>query len=253
MTDRDPIIPQSPASCPPPLSEEPSSTEGNEPAGRNALADLLKAPLSVVRRIQDDKALPQLAAQFLFWGLVFHGIYGFAMGLFDSSGAGLMTAGKAPLIALFSLLLCLPSLYVFSCVSGMSISVTQALALAGSILAMTGLLLLALTPVTWLFSVSTSSLPFMVVVNMLAWCIAVGFALRFVGIMTRYRNAKTASGLKWWLFIYIVVSLQMTTTLRPLLSRSETGWRSTEKKFFLAHFKDSLVNPQKGRAPAKGR
>jgi hypothetical protein len=37
--------------------------------------------------------------------------------------------------------------------------------------------------------------------------------------------------------------------LRPLLSRADAGWRATEKKFFLAHFRDSL-KPQPKPPPA---
>lgn len=229
----------------------PCATDENEAiaAGGNALENLLKAPGALIWRINKDRDLPVLSVQLLFWGLVFHAVYGFAMALFGSSQIALMTAWKAPLIALCSLLLCIPSLYVFSCVAGMAISIRQAVALASTAVAMTGLLLLGLTPVTWLFSVSTNNLPFVVLINITAWSIAVIFAMKFFNALTLYGGLEKTTGLRWWLFVYIIVSLQMATVMRPLLGASEHGWHEPEKKFFLAHLKESITPAKEKPAP----
>ena len=188
-----------------------------------------------------------LALQLLVWGLILHAGYGFALALFDSTAVAGMTAVKAALIALCSAALCLPSLYVFSCVAGLPITVTQAVALAAAVPAMTGLLLLGLAPVSWLFSVSTDNLPFVVIANLLAWGLAVSFSCRFFALLNQGANGEKPVGLNWWLVIYVIVSLQMTTTMRPLLRMPETGWRATEKKFFLSHFADSFKNERSHR------
>jgi len=116
--------------------------------------------------------------------------------------------------------------------------------------AMTGLLLLGMTPVIWLFSVSTNNLSFIVIINLVSWIVAVGFALRFFGMFGQPGINDKISGLKWWLFIYIMVSLQMATTMRPLLGKPGTGLEPVEKKFFLAHFKDTLA--ESGKSVATG-
>ncbi len=149
-----------------------------------------------------------MATRLLCWGLAFHAVYGLAMGAFGSTRVALLTAAKAPLIAAASLLLCMPRLYVFSCVAGMTITLTQAASLGAAAVAMTGLLFLGLTPVAWLFSTSTNSLPFVVVMNLLAWNIAVGFVARFLDRMGRTDSPRKTAGLKWWLAIYVVVSLR---------------------------------------------
>jgi hypothetical protein len=215
----------------------------------NAITGLLKTPASLVRRINEDDSLPGLALQLLFWGLLFHAAYGFAMALFTSSQVALVTACKAPIISLCSILLCMPSLYVFSCVAGRTVSLTQTLALGSATVAMTGLLLIGLTPISWLFSVSTSSLRFVVLMNVTAWAISVSFCSRIFRILGAVDPQKGLSGSEWWLIIYIVVSLQMATTMRPLLTISDAGWRDPEKKFFLAHLGDSMRKQQnRGRA-----
>jgi len=206
----------------------------------NVLVMVLKNPGRVAAEISSGQAAWQSAVLLAGWGLVLHAVYGIAMGLFDSGTVALLAACKAPLIAACALLLCLPSLYVFSCVAGVPITVRQACALAGTVLAMTGLLLLGLTPVAWLFSVSTSNLGFVVIMNVTAWMISLVFVFRFFRLLKAGEQQPSAGGLRWWLAVYVIVSLQMTTTMRPLLRPPESGWRDTQKQFFLAHFAECL-------------
>lgn len=247
---------ENPAAKPPPLPVDETATN-SQPCRyheEHSLASLLKTPAAILWRIRENDRLPSLSAQLLSWGLIFHAVYGFAMALFDSTEAGAITAVKAPLIAMFSVLLCLPSLYVFSCVAGLPVRITQACALAASTVAMTGLLLLGMTPVTWLFSVSTNSISFVVIMNLISWMVAVGFALRFFANLDLSGKKEKLSGLKWWLFIYITVSLQMATTLRPLLGKPEIGWITPEKKFFLTHFRESIsATPRDSATQQKGK
>jgi hypothetical protein len=210
------------------------------PAG--TLAALLKNPGAVVQVIRDEDALWRRTAYLVLWGLAFHALYGFVMALFGGWEASLMTLMKAPVIALSAMILCLPSLYVFSSIGGNPISIPQCFAIVGATLAMTGLMLLGMVPVTWLFSISTESIPFVVVLNTGIWLIAVIFARRFLKLAMPVKTGKIW-GLQWWLFIYIIVALQMATTMRPLLTKPSDGWWVSEKKFFLANFIDSFKSP----------
>ena len=210
------------------------------PAG--TLTALLKTPGAVVAAIRDEDALWKRTALLVLWGLVFHSLYGFVMALFGGWEAGLMTVVKAPVIALSAMMLCLPSLYVFSSIGGNPISVPQCFAIVGSALAMTGLILLGMVPVTWLFSISTENVPFVVLLNTGIWLIAVLFARRFLKLALPGKTRQTG-GIQWWLLVYIIVSLQMATTMRPLLVKPSAGWWGTGKKFFLAYFIDSFKSP----------
>jgi hypothetical protein len=205
-----------------------------------ALAALLRSPLSLAARIAEDRSLWSAAMALLLWGLVFHAVYGFAMGLFGGMDVALMSAVKAPLIALCALLLCLPSLCVFSCVADMPISIAQTVALGASALAMTGLMLIGLAPVTWLFAVSTESLAFTVLLNLAIWGVCVLFTFRLFNRLSDFGETRHTHGIKSWLIVYIVVSLQMATAMRPLLTMPETGWWAGEKKFCAVHFIESV-------------
>ena len=230
----------SPNPPPVPPAPAPVHSELDERYHRNELGALLKAPAWLVVQIDDDGALLGRALRMAFWGLVFHAIFGLALGLFGGWSAAGMAAVKLPLIALCSMLLCFPSMYVFACVGGMSLSVPQAAALAGAILAVTGLLLLALAPVAWLFVVSTNNLSFVVLLTLLIWLVASGFARGFLSRLKTSVNLSRLTGLNWWLVIYLLVTWQMTTFLRPLLGLSADGWWTGEKMFFLVHFGRSV-------------
>ena len=47
----------------------------------------------------------------------------------------------------------------------------------------------------------------------------------------------------------ILVTLQMTTCLRPLLAKPEQGWWTGEKKFFLAHLASVFEEDDKPLTP----
>ena len=123
---------------------------------KTVLEGPLKSPLWVIQQIELDQNWWRKGGFLIVCGLVFHTLYGLATGAFGGWDGALMTALKAPLIALCSLGLCLPSLYIVSCIGGLRITLSQTFALASCVLAVVGLLLLGLTPVAWLFSASTN-------------------------------------------------------------------------------------------------
>jgi hypothetical protein len=133
----------------------------------------------------------------------------------------------------------------------MPLLLRQVYAVAGTAFAMTGLLLAGIAPVAWLFSVSTSSLPFIVLLNLTAWGVAMGFACRLLLQFGTTAASGRSGGIKWWFAIYVVASLQMATTMRPLLTPSDV-WIESGKKSFVMHFLDSMTEPGAAR-PATGQ
>lgn len=148
--------------------------------------------------------------------------YGVAAGFFQGGVQIGVTLLKVPLIIAGSLLLCVPSLYVFTALAGADLDARGfAQALAG-FAGITGLILIALMPLIWLFSVSTISLVFVVWLHLFAWLIALVFGRQFLAAACG--RAKSAAGL--WLVLVLLVSLQMTTYLRPVL------WRDAGQPLF---------------------
>jgi len=159
----------------------------------------------------------------LFFGAILcYVAYGVASGFFQGGPQIWVTLLKVPLIILGSLALCIPSLYVFTALSGGEVDARGfARALAG-FAGIAGLILIALMPVIWLFSVSTISLGFVVWLHIFAWLVALAFGRQF--LVSAFGSASRAAGL--WLVLVLLVSLQMTTYLRPVL------WRDAGQPLF---------------------
>jgi hypothetical protein len=243
-----------PAAEPPPLPASAGVAPRVPDYAGGAVSAMLKAPLWLVLRIEEGRDLGRTTGALLFWGLVCHAVFGAAAALYGGWPAAGMTAAKAPMIALGAFLLCLPSLYVFSCVGGMPLSLAQAAGLGACAVGMAGLLLLGLAPVAWLFAVSTSNLGFVVLLLLAAWLIAIGFVFHFFGHFRSTPSLARTAGLRWWVFVYVLVTLQMATTMRPLLARpADGGWWSAGKKPFVVHFFESLSGAPKAKPAAVTR
>jgi hypothetical protein len=169
----------------------------------------------------------------LFFGSILcYVAYGVASGFFQGGAQIGIALFKVPLIVLGSLALCIPSLYVFTALSGTELDARGfAKALAG-FAGIAGLILIALMPVIWLFSVSTISLEFIVWLHVFTWLTALVFGRQF--LIGAFGTARRAAGL--WLVLLLLVSLQMTTYLRPVLWR-ERGQPlfAREKLSFFSH------------------
>lgn len=227
MTD-EPAV--SARTAPPPL---PGSIE---PTTANLVDALLKSPRRLAETVADGRRLGGPILLMLGCALLCHAVFGFALGLFGGLAVAGMDAVKAPLVAGCALALCLPSLYVFANVGGAPLALSQVLLLGASCLAMVGLLLVGLAPVLWLFAVSTDSAPFVVVLALLVWVIALIFALRYVAKLGSVPILQRQAGMKLWFAVLVLVTLQMVTCMRPMLAKPPTGWWTGGKQFFLAHF-----------------
>ena len=154
----------------------------------------------------------------------------------DGGGAQVAIAAlKAPLIVAWSAALCVPSLYVFGALGGAALTRERFVVTLAGFFGLLGLVLVALLPIEWLFSVSSQSLAFVVWLHLLLWGLAVVFGGRFL----RAALPEVSGGaLLLWLTLFCVVSFQVTTFVRPTLWRAPAGAVFEDGKlFFLDHFR----------------
>jgi hypothetical protein len=140
---------------------------------------------------------------------------------------------------ILSTLICLPSLYIFACLSGSRASLGEIVGLVSAVVALTGILLMGFAPVAWLFSQSTQSVVWMGALHLLLWLVAVGFGGKFLIAGFVHSSARSTGGVTFWVLLFLLVTVQMTTTLRPLVGKADTFF-PVEKKFFLKHWGDSM-------------
>lgn len=179
-------------------------------------------------------------------------VYGFVVGTF-SGGLQLWAAPlKVAVGLLFSALICLPSLYIFACLGGSQARLREIAGVLAGVLALMTLLLLGFAPVAWVFAQSTDSLAAMGALHLLFWGIATVFALRLLTAGFRQSQSRSLAGVRVWMLVFLLVMLQMTTALRPILGQAGT-LLPTEKKFFATHWLQCLVDGEEARVEALKR
>ena len=89
--------------------------------------------------------------------------------------------------------------------------------------------------------------------HLVFWGIATIFGMRFLGAGFAGTQAKSQAGLRVWAVIFVLVCLQLTTALRPIIGKSDTVFPgATEKKFFIKHWFDCLdADSYENRQPSK--
>ena len=238
------------AAPPPPLPGAP----GTDPAERVPIAGLFGASEAILRQprrvwFQLTQA-GQLQLTLVLLGIAILGAlaYGLVVGTF--TGGDQLWAAPVKIAGglLLSGLICLPSLYIFACLSGAHTRLAEVCCLVAGLLALTTGLLIGFAPVAWVFSQSTESVAAMGALHLAFAAIAVGFGLKFLARGFEQLNARFGGGLRVWTLIFVLVLLQMTAALRPILGTSD-AFLPTEKKFFVSHWTDSLQSSGNGARP----
>jgi hypothetical protein len=234
-----PQIPLAPAYAvaPVPLGE---NSDDRQPV--NGVLGVLEAILRQPRRVLYGLRQPgsgRLILAMVAAAVVASVVYGLVVGSF-SMGPQLWAAPvKIAGGLIVAALLCLPSLYIFACLSGSQARLAEVIGFVAGLVSLMTVLLIGFAPVAWLFSQSTESVAWMGALHLGFWFIATLFGLRFLRAGFAHSLARSAVGLYTWIVIFLLVALQMTTALRPLLGTADT-LLPKEKKFFLAHWGDCL-------------
>ena len=202
---------------------------------------LLKQPGSFVHRMhQQSLGRPILLLAAI--AAVSYLVFGALLGTFALGHQLWIAPLKLTLGTLFSALICLPSLYIFTCLNGMSARFSSVACLMAAIVALTGLLLLGFSPVVWIFTQSTTSPLFMGSLSLIFWLISLSVGLSLLPKMVSFTTDAGGPYLRIWIAIFVVVTLQMSTSLRPIIDPLEGDtFLPTEKKFFLEHWVDQLA------------
>lgn len=229
----------------PPLPTPPSMPSD---AGLGVILDtLLKRPVLLIRELCEAPTSRHWALLAIV-AIVTFALYGLVIGSFSGGDQWMAAPLKVSAGGLLSALICLPSLYIFACLTGAEVSLRGLAGVLFAMLTLTGLLLLGFAPVAWVFSQSTDSAAFIGTLHLLFWVIAMSFGLRLFGHMTKVLRVADRVHLKVWTVIFLLVCLQMTTALRPIVGTSE-HWLPTEKKFFAAHWIESVFSAALPNAP----
>ena len=186
MNDQNPIPPQIPPQIPPVMASSGSRPLGDDPSERVAIPNvivaieaILRHPRRVIFQLRQPGA-GRLIAAMIFVSVVCSLIYGVVVGTF--SGGTQLWAAPVKIAAglMISALICLPSLYIFTCLGGSQARLVEVFGLLAGLLMLMTILLIGFAPVAWIFSQSTESLAWMGTLHLIFWFIATIFGLRFL-------------------------------------------------------------------------
>lgn len=200
------------------------------------LADaLLKAPANVVYQLNHSRASLLRFVLLVMGSLMLTGV---VVASFSGGYQYLAVPLKLAFGFVFGAALCLPSLYIFSCLSGTQHSLRNVAAALLMGMGVQGLLLIGFAPIAWIFSQSTSSASFMGFLYLVMLLVSAGFGLALTGRVLAATGDR-ARVLWIWNMMFVVVMLQLTTNLRPIVGEFD-GIKLGEKEFFLSHWGRSI-------------
>ncbi|MFL6526930.1 MAG: hypothetical protein ACJ8IQ_02405 [Chthoniobacterales bacterium] len=199
---------------------------------------LLKTPGRLIYNLERSWRAPTALALVLF-AIIAMAAYGIVVGTFAGGVQIWIAPAKVALGAVAAALICLPSLYIFTCLGGVDAQLRTVTGVLFAAIALSALLLIGFAPVAWIFSQSTDSIGVIATLHIILWLIAIGFGLRIISAANRWLSGTRRSHTTIWSCIFVFVCLQMMTTLRPIVGKSDR-FLPTEKKFFLAHWFDTL-------------
>lgn len=239
-----PLPSQSPPAFPPPHANAP----GDDPTEREPITDLfsaveamLRQPRRVMFQITQPGARPLIAG--MLWVALLSVVgYGLVVGSF--SGGTQLWAAPLKLAAgmVLTALICLPSLYIFACLSGSQARLMEVVGLVSGMLALMTVLLIGFAPVAWVFSQSTESVAAMGALHIVFFFVALCFGVRFLQTSFERLSPQAEGGpLGVWIVIFLLVALQMTTALRPIVGSAGT-FLPAEKKFFASHWYSTVAD-----------
>ncbi|MGL5197285.1 MAG: actin-binding WH2 domain-containing protein [Chroococcales cyanobacterium] len=188
----------------------------------SVLVTLLQDRQSFLEEIQKGVKLNHKIVSLLISSAAFFGVYGAIIGATHSWMQVISSFFKLPALYLLTLMICFPTLYIFSIIFGSQRSFTQYLTLLMTAEAIMSAILFGFAPITLFFLISTQSYEFFVLLNITILGLA-----GFLGIKFFYEGMKLLaepdiSGqatrtklLQFWLLLYGFVGTQMGWTLRP--------------------------------------
>lgn len=225
-----PYPPQTPPNLPPLISG--ARPLGDDPTEREPIPNVIAAIEALLRQPGAGKII----AGMLFVAILCSAIYGVIIGSFSGGDQWWAAPVKVTCGLLISALICLPSLYIFTSLSGAQARLAEIFGLVVGLLMLMNILLIGFAPVAWLFSESTSHVAWMGFLHLLFWGISTAFGLRFLQAGFAQAKARSNSGLNTWAIIFVLVVLQMTTALRPIVGPTQETFLPKEKVFFLTHW-----------------
>ncbi|MFG2047489.1 hypothetical protein ACGFIW_08680 [Micromonospora sp. NPDC048935] len=141
---------------------------------------ILRDREGIWQQIVAEDDLNKLTGRMLTSSAIALACYGAVLGFFHSPLMALTSALKLPLLFLVTLVICLPTLYLFNLVFGARLSVRQSLALVMVAITVTSMLAVAFAPISLFFLITANDYGFFKLLNVAILALSALVGLRFL-------------------------------------------------------------------------
>jgi hypothetical protein len=217
----------------------------------STVISLLRDRQKFLAEIYQGVKLPSKISSLMISSFCFFAVYGAIIGAFHSPLQILSSAIKLPALYLITLLVCLPTLYIFNVLFGSKQTLAQHFTFLLTAVSVISLLLCGFAPVTLFFLITVNDYHFFLLLNVAIFALTGILGVSFLyQVMKPIADNDTEQGVKvrtnilrFWLVLYGFVGSQLGWTLRPFFGSPGTFelFRPREGSF-LSSVLNSLLN-----------
>jgi hypothetical protein len=208
----------------------------------SAVISLLRDRSEFLEEIHNSVKLKSKISALMISSFCFFAVYGAIIGAFHSPLQMLSSAIKLPALYLITLLICLPTLYIFNVLFGARQTIAQHFTYLLTAVAVIAILLCGFAPVTLFFLITVNDYHFFLLLN-----VAILGLTGILGVSFLYQVMKPIASddtsdsvkirtsiLRFWLVLYGFVGSQLGWTLRPFFGSPGQFelFRAREGSFF---------------------
>jgi hypothetical protein len=184
---------------------------------------LLSDRQKFLTEINEGVKLKSKISSLMLSSFCFFAIYGGIIGTFHSPLQTISSAIKLPTLYLITLLVCLPTLYIFNALFGSKQTIAQHFTYLLTAVTLIGILLFGFAPVALFFLITINDYLFFLLLNVVIFALTGVMGVSFLYQIMKpidsednYQNVKVRTNiLKFWLILYGFVGSQLGWTLRP--------------------------------------
>lgn len=212
----------------------------------NTLIYLLRDRFSFIDEIHNSEKLNSKIVSLLFTSFSCFAVYGAIIGATNSNTPIqiVTSAIKLPALYLITLVVCLPTLYIFNAFFGARSTIRQHWAYLLAAITVIAVLLCGFAPISLFFLLTVNDKFFFLLLNVTIFAITGILGVSFLYQTMKPTDVEDQSGnvkirkniLKFWLGLYGFVGTQLGWTLRPFFGTGSTFelFRPREGSFFTA-------------------
>ena len=186
----------------------------------STVVSLLRDRQVFLEEIHEGVKLKSKISALMISSFCFFAIYGAIIGMFHSPLQSLASAIKLPALYLITLLVCLPTLYIFNALFGSKKTIAQHFTYLLTAVCVIAVLLCAFAPVTLFFLITVNDYSFFLLMNVIIFSLTgilgISFLYQMMKPIADGDGAKVRTSiLRFWLCLYGFVGTQLGWTLRP--------------------------------------